>query len=124
VEIKHPSIHPKSWGFEAWIENIPEYCGKILVFRAGGHTSMHYHRQKMETLYLRKGKMIVRFEDEAVPLAVGDALKIEPYTLHRLEAIEESELIEVSTQHFEEDSVRVPIEPHRVPALAHHDKTP
>jgi mannose-6-phosphate isomerase-like protein (cupin superfamily) len=103
-----PTIHPKSWGFESWVENCPEYCGKVLVFRAGGKTSMHYHIKKLETMYLRSGKVIIRMEDETVPLEPGDKLQIQRFQLHQIEAIEDSELYEFSTFHEESDSIRIP----------------
>lgn len=103
-----PEYHEKSWGCELWIENVPEYCGKLLKFRAGGKTSFHYHRQKVETMYLAKGKVLIRMEDEVIPLAVGEKIQIVPFQLHQIEAIEDSELYEFSTQHFESDSVRIP----------------
>lgn len=103
-----PTIVPKSWGHEAIIENCPDYCGKLLIFRAGGKTSMHYHKLKTETMYLRKGKMLIRFDDHTVGLDVGEKLQIQRGEKHQLIAIEDSELIEVSTQHFESDSVRIP----------------
>jgi quercetin dioxygenase-like cupin family protein len=105
-----PEVHENSWGRELWLENCPDYCGKLLIFRAGGKTSMHYHVKKLETMYLRKGKMLIRFEDHTVGLDVGEKLQIQRGEKHQLIAIEDSELIEVSTQHFEDDSVKTMVE--------------
>lgn len=71
---------------------------------------MHYHVRKLETMYLRTGKMLIRLENETVPMEVGDKLQIQRGQKHQLIAIEDSELFECSTQHFESDSVREPIE--------------
>ena len=101
-----PQVHPKSWGRELWIENCSEYCGKLLIFNAGGQTSMHYHVKKLETMYLAKGKMLIRIDDKTVPLGVGESLQIQREQKHQLIALEDSELYEFSTQHFEEDSIR------------------
>lgn len=103
-----PERHPKSWGWEDWIENCPDYCGKLLVFRAGGKTSLHYHKKKLETMYLAKGKMLIRLENETIPLDVGEKIQIQRGQKHQLIAIEDSELFEVSTTHHESDSYREP----------------
>ncbi len=103
-----PPIVTKSWGHEVFIENCAEYCGKLLVFRAGGRTSMHYHEKKLETMYLQSGKMLIRMEDETIPLEVGDKIQIQRFQLHQLIAIEDSELFECSTTDAPEDSIRVP----------------
>ena len=39
---------PKGWGFEKWIVNKPEYCGKLLYFVKGKRCSWHYHKIKDE----------------------------------------------------------------------------
>tara|TARA_B100001029_G_scaffold45151_1_gene35639 strand:+ start:791 stop:958 length:168 start_codon:yes stop_codon:yes gene_type:complete len=43
---------PKGWGYEKWICNTPDYCGKILFFEKGKRCSWHYHLLKDETFYL------------------------------------------------------------------------
>ncbi|BCU98886.1 MAG: hypothetical protein CM15mV24_1110 [Bellamyvirus sp.] len=52
-EIKHV---PKGWGYEKWIVNTEEYCGKLLFFNEGKRCSWHYHKLKDETFYLQSGK--------------------------------------------------------------------
>jgi hypothetical protein len=50
--ILQPRRVEKSWGYELWIHNDSQYCGKLLVFtKAGNHFSMHYHMIKNETWY-------------------------------------------------------------------------
>ena len=53
----------KGWGWEKWIVNKPEYCGKLLFFEEGKKCSFHYHAQKDETFYLQSGELIVRYSD-------------------------------------------------------------
>jgi quercetin dioxygenase-like cupin family protein len=101
-----PEVHSKSWGAEYWIDNNDLYCGKILVFRAGGRTSMHFHKLKQETMYLRAGKMLIRMENHTVGLEPGEFLRINRGEKHQLIAIEDSELLEISTMHHEDDSYR------------------
>ena len=47
----------KGWGYEKWIVNSPEYCGKILFFEKGKRCSWHYHLLKDETFYLQSGRL-------------------------------------------------------------------
>ena len=52
---------PKGWGWERWIVNCPEYCGKLLFFNKGKRCSWHFHKIKDEVFYLQSGKMIVYY---------------------------------------------------------------
>ena len=56
VEIKSPKKVEKAWGYELWIHNDSDYCGKLLVFtKQGNKFSMHYHLKKKETWYVQSG---------------------------------------------------------------------
>ena len=48
---------PKGWGYEKWICNTSEYCGKLLFINKGKRCSWHYHLLKDETFYLQSGKI-------------------------------------------------------------------
>lgn len=105
---------PKGWGGEFWIVNKKEYCGKILHFFDGKKCSWHYHLLKDETFHLLSGKMIVRLSDgddiekaQIIQFNPGDTIHIYPGLRHQMEAIGESEILEISTEHFDEDSYRV-----------------
>jgi len=105
---------PKGWGYEKWIVNKKEYCGKLLFFNKGKRCSWHHHKIKDEVFYLQSGKMIVRFSDEddiqeaqEIILEPGQNFYVYPGLRHQMEAIEDSELYEFSTEHFEEDSYRI-----------------
>ncbi len=109
--IKHV---PKGWGYEKWIVNTDEYCGKLLFFNKGKRCSWHYHKIKDETFYLQSGKIHLFYgptdnlEDaETMILEPGDSFHCCRYTRHQMVAIEDAELFEFSTQHFDEDSHRV-----------------
>lgn len=105
--------HEKGWGYELWIENIPQYCGKLLFFKKGKRTSLHYHVNKLETMHLQRGRInIDLIEPEkgtryTVELYEGDTLQILPGHAHQIIALEESELFEFSTVHEESDSYRI-----------------
>jgi mannose-6-phosphate isomerase-like protein (cupin superfamily) len=104
---------PKGWGHEVVIVNNELYCGKILVFKAGCKFSMHYHIIKQETWYVNKGSFQFRWintEDasiQSMELSVGDVVTIPIGMPHQLEAVEDGEIFEISTQHFDSDSYRV-----------------
>jgi len=55
---------PKGWGYEKWIVNTEDYCGKLLFFEEGKRCSWHYHKIKDEVFYLQSGKMIVKFSEQ------------------------------------------------------------
>lgn len=106
-------IVTKGWGKEIIFVNNDEYCGKLLCFEKGKKFSMHYHIKKKETWYVSKGKLLlVWFETEngtmhSEYLLVGDVITNERGEPHQLIALEDSEVFEVSTQHFDEDSFRI-----------------
>lgn len=105
----------KNWGYELWIHNDSQYCGKLLVFtNKGNRFSMHYHMIKNETWYVQKGLFEFHWidTDEAKLykeiLNVGDCVYIDRGKPHQLIALEpESIVFEVSTQHFDDDSYRI-----------------
>jgi len=107
-------IVPKGWGREVWIVNGPLYCGKILEIKQGKRCSLHYHRLKAESFYLRSGRLKVRLKEhpeaaiiEEFELRAGECLDIRPGLVHQMEALEQAELYEFSTQHFDSDSHRL-----------------
>ena len=106
-------IVPKGWGKEIIFVNNDEYCGKLLCFDKGKKFSMHYHLKKKETWYVSKGAFILIWVDTSNGttyteyLRVGDVITNERGEPHQLIAIEESEVFEVSTKHFDDDSFRM-----------------
>lgn len=103
-------VMEKVWGHEEWIINIPEYCGKKLVFKAGYQCSMHHHKIKTETFYVQEGRVVLETEFQGIPetriLTPGDVAHITVGTWHRLSAITPSQVFEFSTFHREDDSYR------------------
>lgn len=97
---------PKVWGEEHWIVN-KEYCGKKLILKKGYRCSMHYHKKKDETFYVIKGKVLMELGTKKWVMNIGDSLHIPPGAKHRFTGLEDSEIIEFSTHHEDEDSYRV-----------------
>jgi mannose-6-phosphate isomerase-like protein (cupin superfamily) len=110
-------IEPKIWGREIWIANNPEYCGKILEIGRGKRCSLHFHKLKLESFYLRRGKLKVRVKRhvddsniEEFELTAGECFDVPRGLVHQMEALEDSELYEFSTQHFDSDSHRISVD--------------
>tara|TARA_Y100000034_G_scaffold117749_1_gene157549 strand:+ start:6672 stop:7034 length:363 start_codon:yes stop_codon:yes gene_type:complete len=105
---------PKGWGFEDWIVNKPEYCGKILFFKKGRMCSWHYHEEKDETFYIQEGKLKVIYgwqddlalAEESV-LEPGDGFHVPVGLRHQMIGLLDTTMFEFSMQHFDEDSHRV-----------------
>lgn len=105
---------PKGWGFEKWIVNCDKYCGKLLYFVKGKKCSWHYHKIKDEVFYIQSGKILLRYSHKddletcnVTILGSGDNFHIPVGLRHQMEAMEDTELFEFSTQHFDSDSYRI-----------------
>ena len=101
----------KPWGYEdIWAET-ERYLGKLLVIRAGHRLSLQYHRQKDESIYVLRGTLRLTLEDEAGELQVEDlppgaSRRVVAGRRHRFEAVEDCELVEVSSPEID-DVVRL-----------------
>lgn len=105
---------PKGWGYEDWIWNGTEYCGKLLFVKQGKQCSWHYHNKKDETFYIHSGQIELFYgqTDDMTKcqhriLVAGDAFHVPRLLRHRFRAILDTQLFEFSTQHFDDDSIRV-----------------
>jgi quercetin dioxygenase-like cupin family protein len=105
---------PKGWGWERWIVNCPKYCGKLLFFNKGKRCSWHYHKIKDEVFYLQSGKMMVYYsmnddieKSNQIILNPGEKFHVPTGLRHQMIALEDSELFEFSTEHFDSDSHRI-----------------
>lgn len=100
-------IKAKPWGREIWFANTAGYAGKILEVKKGARLSLQYHEQKCETQYLFAGKVKLSVGKNKnvlteIILNPGDKYDIFPYTIHRIEAMEDSKIFEVSTDQLED----------------------
>ncbi|HEV7770521.1 MAG TPA: cupin [Solirubrobacterales bacterium] len=101
----------KPWGHEIWWAQTDDYAGKLLFVEAGHQLSLQLHREKDETSYLLSGRLRLSqgpSEDELTERTVlpGDSWRGGPGTVHTIEAIEDSTVIEVSTPQLD-DVVRL-----------------
>lgn len=116
-EITLAEFHEKGWGYELWLTNNEKYCGKILHFNPNKRCSLHYHKLKHEHFYVLKGLFKVSLADttdevyslkcKELLLLTGSVLEIPPLKIHQMISLCESEIVEISTQHFEKDSYRI-----------------
>jgi mannose-6-phosphate isomerase len=101
----------KPWGWElVWAET-DSYAGKLLFVRAGEALSLQLHEVKDESWLVRDGRARLEVgtaadDLEELEIVEGDAFHLRPGTLHRLTALEDTLVIEVSTPHLD-DVVRL-----------------
>ena len=101
---------PKPWGHEVIWAHTDSYVGKLLHIKAGHALSVQYHERKDETIYLLRGEMVYRVQENGalreVPLRAGEAFRNEPGMIHQMEAITDCDVLEASTPHLD-DVVRL-----------------
>jgi mannose-6-phosphate isomerase-like protein (cupin superfamily) len=101
----------KPWGWElVWAET-DAYAGKILFVRAGHSLSLQYHVEKHESWLVQEGRASLELgpvggELETVEIVAGDAFRFPPETVHRVSALEDTLIVEVSTWQLD-DVVRL-----------------
>jgi quercetin dioxygenase-like cupin family protein len=103
-------IVPKPWGHEVIWAHTDRYVGKLLHIKAGHALSVQYHERKDETIYLLRGEMVYRVQENGelrdVRLAVGEAFRNVPGTVHQMEAVTDCDVLEASTPDLD-DVVRL-----------------
>lgn len=101
---------PKPWGYELIFAKTGRYVGKILHINQGESLSLQYHEMKEETLYVVGGELRLTIEHDGdrreVMLRAGEAFHIPPRLIHRMEAVVDTDVAEVSTPELD-DVVRL-----------------
>ena len=92
----------KPWGYELIWARTDRYLGKVLHVNKGEALSLQYHERKDEFQYIVAGCIDIEIGGEDGVLTThrmrpGDTLHIEPGTRHRLTAVEDTDIFEVST---------------------------
>jgi mannose-6-phosphate isomerase len=97
----------KPWGYELHWAKTDRYVGKLIHVNAGHALSLQYHNQKDETIFLWAGRMMFEIAEghegtAGGPLTKremkpGEAVHVTPKTVHRMTAITDCDIFEVST---------------------------
>jgi mannose-6-phosphate isomerase len=102
----------KPWGYELiWAES-EHYVGKLLFVKAGESLSLQFHRVKDESWLVREGraKLELGSAGDAVlkeeVIGAGASFRFRPGTVHRVTALDDTTIVEVSTNHLD-DVVRL-----------------
>ena len=96
----------KPWGYELLWAITDRYVGKIIHVNAGHALSLQYHERKDETILVWSGRVILEVKEDGQlvqrEMAPGKSIHLAPGTVHRITALEESDLVEVSTPELED----------------------
>ena len=100
--IRAPRHVEKPWGHEEIWAETRGYVGKLLMVRAGHRLSLQHHVRKDETIRVSSGTLALSLEGDdgemhELQLGPGQAVRIPPGRRHRMHAITDVEIIEVST---------------------------
>jgi mannose-6-phosphate isomerase len=106
-----PRFVRKPWGHEVWYALTDRYAGKILHVQSGQRLSLQLHERKDESCYLLSGRLLLTQGPSVDELATrtiqpGEVWRNEPGVVHTLEALEDSDVLEVSTPDLD-DVVRL-----------------
>jgi mannose-6-phosphate isomerase-like protein (cupin superfamily) len=102
----------KPWGYELLWALTDHYCGKLIFVRAGQALSLQFHNVKDEAWYVQAGRAELELSGpgermtEKEVVGPGAAFRFRPGTVHRLAAIEDTTIFEVSTPEID-DVVRL-----------------
>src|SRR4030095_4541942 len=98
-----PERIEKTWGYELIYAATSQYAGKILFIKRGEALSLQYHKRKEESLYIYDGSVEFVTIDKATASPVtlvlkeGEGIHIRPGMQHRLTALRDTTVLEVST---------------------------
>ena len=97
----------KPRGFELIFTHTEKYAGKVHFVRKRERLSLEYHKNRDESIYVYKGRVLIQLDGAdgqmiSRMLSTGDCVRIKPLTRHRIEAIINSFLLEVSTPELDD----------------------
>ena len=114
ITTKSSKIVNKPWGREIWIAEEEEYAAKVLEINKGAQTSLHYHAKKKETQYVLEGVLNIELLDGSIKVVnTGGCITFNPGDAHRLKAIDNVKIFEVSTPQLD-DAFRLKDDPSRL----------
>ena len=105
--MSRPTIIDKPWGHEEIWADTTTYIGKVLVIKQGERLSLQHHESKVESIRVSRGTMELELEDangalQTETLHEGDSRHIPPGRRHRMRAITDVQVFEVSTPHMDD----------------------
>ncbi|HEV2150383.1 MAG TPA: cupin domain-containing protein, partial [Longimicrobiaceae bacterium] len=100
--VSAPKIVEKPWGREIWYAHEDRYAGKILEVTKGHALSLQKHERKQETMYLQSGRVLYHLNGEDFEMVPGDCLTVRPGDVHRMTALEDAVMLEVSTPELDD----------------------
>jgi mannose-6-phosphate isomerase len=112
ADTANPTRVEKPWGYELHWAKTDRYVGKLIHVKKGHALSLQYHNKKDETIYLHAGLMLFEIQEQAGGELVkremrpGDRVHVVPPTVHRMTALEDCDIFEVSTPELD-DVVRL-----------------
>jgi mannose-6-phosphate isomerase len=102
----------KPWGYELIWALTGRYCGKVLFVKAGQSLSLQFHREKDESWFVQSGRAKLELGEvgatvlEQEVIGPGSAFHFTPGTVHRVTALDDTTILEVSTPEID-DVVRL-----------------
>ena len=102
VKKEYENKTDKPWGYEKILILTEMYSTKELYIKEGFRTSLHYHIEKDETMYILSGSGYIEFEDKKKYFSKNDSVRIQPGVVHSIVATENTLLHEVSTPYLED----------------------
>jgi mannose-6-phosphate isomerase-like protein (cupin superfamily) len=101
----------KPWGYELIFADTERYAGKLLYIKEGHRLSFQYHERKDESIYIYSGELLLQLGTADgwtgdITLRPGDCKRIETLTRHRMQAIKDTVIFEVSSPELD-DVVRL-----------------
>ena len=100
----------KPWGHEKIWAKTEKYVGKVLHIKKGHRLSLQYHEIKDETVFVFSGKLLFTIEENGEMkekvMNPGDSYHIQTGQKHRMEALEDCDVLEASTPELD-DVVRL-----------------
>jgi len=111
MKVKAQKYIEKPWGSELWIAVNDNYALKKIFLKKGQRTSLQFHQFKTEHVYILEGKLLIEEDDKdsnlvATTYQAGEIAYSPPLAKHRLTALEDTSIIEVSTP-FLDDVIRI-----------------
>jgi mannose-6-phosphate isomerase-like protein (cupin superfamily) len=99
----------KPWGHEIIWAHTNKYVGKILFIKEGERLSLQHHNLKDETIRILSGIMVLKVGpsledalDSSIVMTEGDTYHITPGMVHRMIAVNDTTLLEVSTPELDD----------------------